>query len=202
MHIEKYEQSQIKVWDLFVRLFHWSLVFSFTLAYISEDHWLDLHVLAGYSVLMLIALRVIWGFIGSRYARFSNFIKSPQIIQQYILDILKNKPKHYPGHNPAGGAMVLALLASLLFTTLSGMTLYGAGEFLGPLASYLYNVPHSWIDPLEEIHEFFTNLTVLLIVLHLCGVALASLQHGENLARAMLTGKKNTPNDSMEDSNP
>jgi cytochrome b len=202
MHIEKVKQSQIKVWDLFIRLFHWSLVASFTIAYIVEDHWLTIHAWAGYVVFSLITLRIIWGFIGSRYARFSQFVKPPRIVKQYMVDILMNRPRHYLGHNPAGGAMVIALLLSLFFTTSSGMVLYGAGEFSGPLASYLHDLPHSWIDPLEEIHEFFANMTVLLIIMHLIGVALASMQHRENLVRSMISGNKELPKNSREDSIP
>ncbi len=187
------EQTQIKVWDLFVRLSHWIVALSFAIAYIVEDHWLDLHVLAGYTIAGLVVLRIIWGFIGTRYARFSDFVKSRQLIIQYIFEIIRNRPTHYIGHNPAGGAMVVALLVALLLTAISGMTLYGASEYLGPFSQLLFNFPDSWVDPLEELHEFFANATLLLVLLHLAGVAVASLQHRENLPRSMITGIKQLP---------
>lgn len=125
--------SSIRVWDLFVRLFHWSLVSLFLIAYVTgeEESWV--HVYAGYGILGLIVARVIWGFIGGKYARFSNFVRSPDQAIDYLKDLFKGSPKHYLGHNPAGGLMVLALLASLVITTLSGIRVYGL-EGYGPLA--------------------------------------------------------------------
>ena len=180
----------IKVWDLPVRIFHWSLVLSFLLAYLSEDDWLDLHVLAGYSIAGLISFRLLWGFIGSRHARFRDFIRSPRMVISYLKDVLAFRAKRYLGHNPAGGAMVIALLLSLLFTTLSGLVVYGTEEMAGPLAGLLSATPHWLGEVLEEIHEFFANLTLLLVIAHVVGVVIASLQHRENLVHAMFTGKK------------
>jgi len=184
--------GSIRVWDGLVRVFHWSLAASFTIAYLSEDDFLSLHVWAGYTIIGLILIRLIWGFIGSPYARWSDFVKKPADIVLYIKRAARFKAERHLGHNPAGGAMVVGLIASLLATTLSGLAVYGGQELSGPLASMLSNIPESGAHALEEIHETLANLSLLLIGLHLAGVAFSSLQHKENLVRAMITGFKNT----------
>lgn len=184
------ENSNIKVWDPLVRIFHWTLVASFFIAYFTEDDLLDLHVFAGYVVAGLIVFRFVWGFVGSRYARFSEFVKGPAEVLAYLRSVVTSHPKRYLGHNPAGGAMVVALLISLVFVSLSGVALYGADESAGPLAGMLAGLSDTWIDVLEELHEVFANFTVMLVVAHVAGVVLASRQHKENLVQAMLTGRK------------
>ena len=201
------------VWDILVRVFHWSLVISFTIAYLSEDDFESLHVYAGYVVLGLICFRVIWGFIGTRYARFSNFIYPISEVKSYLSSLLTNNPKHYLGHNPAGGLMIIALLISLFATTITGLKIYGVQGY-GPLADNGYEISiiseaqahgdnkhedenngikkeeseeeEFW----EEIHEFFANFTLMLVFIHIAGVVVASRIHGENLVRGMITGKK------------
>ena len=184
------QPKQIKVWDPLVRIFHWTLVSAFLVAYFTEDDLLDLHVYAGYLIGGLLVFRLIWGFVGSRYARFSDFVKPPREVWAYLKSILFQHPKRYLGHNPAGGAMVIALLASLLLTTVSGIAIYGAGESAGPLAASLAGVGDFWADVFEEIHEFFANATVALVVFHVLGVILAGRQHKENLIKSMVNGLK------------
>ncbi len=188
-HPEK--ESQVKVWDLLVRGFHWSLATSFLVAYLTEDDYLSIHVWAGYTIIALVTIRLIWGFIGTRYARWSDFVKPPSEVIQYLKDAVNFKAARHIGHNPAGGAMVVALIISLLATTISGLAVYGGQELSGPMASMLSGIPESWAHTLEEIHETLANLTLLLIFLHLAGVAFASIQHHENLVRSMITGFKN-----------
>lgn len=180
-------RDEIKVWDPLVRLFHWSLVGAFTLAYLSGDELEQLHVYAGYAVLGLVLTRLVWGVIGTEHARFSDFVRGPRTTLAYLFDLLRHRAKRYLGHNPAGGAMIVALLASLLITTVTGLVTY-AGEGGGPLAGWLAGaaIGHA----AEEIHEVFANLTVLLVVLHVAGVLAGSLLHHENLVRAMFTGRK------------
>ena len=182
----------ICVWDPLVRIFHWSLAAAFLIAYITEDDFMTLHEYSGYLILGLIGFRIIWGLIGTQYARFSNFVKPPKAVIQYLKDIASFKAKRYIGHNPAGGAMVIALLLSLLLTGITGMLYFGVEDQQGLLASYVANWPAYLNDPLEEIHELFANLTLLLVFLHIAGVLLASVQHGENLIRSMLNGKKDS----------
>lgn len=201
--------SEIKVWDPLVRLFHWSLVLAFAVAYITEDEWENLHVWAGYSVAALVAFRVVWGIIGTRHARFGDFIFRPATVIAYLKDMAALRARRYIGHNPAGGAMVLALLLSLAMTTLSGMQLYAVEKNAGPFAEVEVHLSpiavaqadddeedehgrngHGGESVWEEVHEFFANFTLLLVLLHIAGVAVSSLAHGENLPRAMVTGKK------------
>ncbi len=184
------KSATIKIWDPLVRLLHWGLAASFLVAYLSEDDRLTLHSYAGYALLGLIAMRLVWGLIGSRHARFHDFVTPPTQALAYLGDALRLRARRYLGHNPAGGAMVVALLLCLSLTGLSGVMLLGAAEFSGPLAEALRGLPPGWLDPLEEAHEFLANLSLLLVVLHLGGVALASVQHRENLVRAMFTGYK------------
>jgi len=184
--------SNIKVWDIFIRIFHWGLVCAFAIAYFTEDDFEDIHVIAGYVVLGLITFRFLWGFIGSQYARFNSFIVKPSTALSYIKDIKNHSAKRYIGHNPAGAMMVLALIFSLLMTTVFGLMLYGAEEFSGPLANLMSGVSKPSADTLEEVHEFFANFTLFLIILHILGVISASYQHKENLVVSMFNGKKRT----------
>jgi cytochrome b len=182
--------TTIKVWDPLVRVFHWSLVASFFIAYLTEDHFLTLHVYAGYSILSLILLRIIWGFTGPRYARFSNFVTRPAVSIRYVFDSLTGRAKRYLGHNPAAAAMIVMLLLSLLLTTFTGIAAYGAIESAGPLGSILGNIGEHGEDLMEEVHEFFANFTLLLVAIHVSGVLIESWLHGENLVKSMVHGYK------------
>ncbi len=111
-------------------------------------------------------------------------------IAAYLADTARFRASRHLGHNPAGGAMVVALMLSLAATGLSGLVLYGGQELSGPLAFLAHWVPSAWSHALEDLHELLANLTLLLVVLHLAGVVLASLQHHENLVKSMITGNK------------
>ena len=184
------ESSQIKVWDPLVRFFHWALVSAFTIAYITEEDFLVIHSWAGYLILLLLCIRFVWGFIGTRYARFSDFVYRPENIIQFLKDTLRLSAKRYLGHNPAGGAMVFLLMFSLCITTTSGVILLGAEEQAGPVAHWFSQPGSKWADILEEAHEFFANFTLFLVVVHVVGVLVESLIHKENLVSAMMTGFK------------
>jgi cytochrome b len=184
------ERKNVRVWDPLVRLFHWSLAAAFTIAFLVEDDLLVVHVWAGYIVLGLILFRLIWGLVGTRHARWSDFVKPPGEIAAYLKDVVRFRASRYLGHNPAGGAMVVALLVSLAATGLSGLAVYGAQELSGPLAPMFSGMSEGWAHLLEDVHEVLANLTLVLVFLHLAGVVFASLQHRENLARAMITGLK------------
>jgi len=185
----------VKVWDPLVRIFHWSLVIAFFTAYITEDDFLTLHTYAGYTVFGLILFRILWGIIGPRHARFSNFVTSPGTAWQYVKDTLRLRAKRYLGHNPAGGAMIVLLLVSLLITTLTGMATYGAVESAGPFGNWLGTMGESGEDLLKEVHEFFANFVLMLVVIHIAGVIIESLLHRENLVRSMFHGFKTTSTD-------
>ncbi len=181
---------QVRVWDPLVRIFHWSLVAGFATAFIVEDDLLGVHVWAGYLVLTLISVRLVWGLIGTRHARFSDFVRSPGEVLAYLRDVMRLRAPRYLGHNPAGGAMIVLLLIGLAATGISGLALYGAEEFAGPLAQMMRGVPSAWGDVLEETHEVFANLTLALILIHVVGVLASSLLHRENLIGGMISGDK------------
>ena len=203
--------NQVKVWDPLVRIFHWSLVATFAIAYLTGDEESRLHELAGYAVLGLVALRVVWGFIGTRYARFRDFVYRPSAVTAYARGMLAGKPKRYLGHNPLGGAMVIALLISLLATGATGLAAQQAQESSQTLATVTSRLA-AWTPDIVaravadddghehrggereniwgEVHEFFANLTLALVGLHVGGVILGSLAHRENLVRAMFSGRK------------
>lgn len=127
-------KNTLKVWDPLVRIGHWTLVTAFFAAYFSEDDLMSLHVWAGYIVGIYVIVRIVWGFIGSKYARFSHFIYSPSRTIDYLKQLASGKAQHYVGHNPAGGAMVIALLLCLTATTFTGLKLYAIEENKGPFA--------------------------------------------------------------------
>jgi len=183
-------QQYIKVWDPFIRLFHWTLVIAFTVAYVTEDDLITLHTWAGYIVLALLVARLVWGLIGSRHARFSDFVFSPRTVIAYMKDTLQLRARRYLGHNPAGGAMVILMIVSLLITSVTGVVLYGAEEGAGPLAGWASQFSHDWAEGFEEVHEFFANFSLFLVFLHVAGVIVESLVHRENLVRAMMHGNK------------
>ncbi len=168
----------VRVWDPVVRLFHWSLVVGFAVAWFSANRAEDLHTWVGYAAGGLILLRLIWGVVGTRYARFSSFVKGPTGIARYLLAILKGSEARYIGHNPAGGAMVLALMAGVL-----GLVVTGWMQFTDAYYG------EDWVT---NLHSLIAHGLLVLIVVHLGGVALASLRHHENLVRAMITGRKRT----------
>jgi cytochrome b len=174
-------------------MFHWLLVAGFFAAYLTEDELLTIHVWAGYLVSGLLLFRLIWGFTGNDYARFSSFLCSPVKSIVYIKDVIALKSNRYLGHNPAGAAMIVLLLISLLLTSISGFIVYGADQGAGPLA----NMAGASAEKLwEEVHEFFANFTLLLVFIHIAGVAVESFIHRENLAKAMWHGYKKITTDS------
>lgn len=173
------DNQTITVWDPLVRLFHWSLVLSFAVAWLSAESWKDLHEWAGYSAALLIGLRIVWGFTGSPYARFRQFVRKPAQVIGFGRAMLKHTEPRYIGHNPAGGYMILGLLAALTVTSLTGW-MYTLDAFWG----------EEWV---ESTHEATAELMLVMVIAHVGGVLYASWQHKENLAKAMVTGEKRAP---------
>ena len=166
----------VRVWDPVVRIFHWSLVAAFIIAWATGDEFERLHLAVGYFLAGLIVVRIVWGFIGSRYARFADFLYGPKTVAGFLADTAKMRAPRYLGHNPAGGAMVIALLVMLTAISATG---------------YMMTTDAYWgVKWVEEAHELAVNLTAALIGLHIVGVVVASIEHGENLAKSMLTGRK------------
>jgi cytochrome b len=167
---------RILVWDLPTRIFHWALAGSFVVAFVTADseRWRDVHVLAGYTMLALVAFRVLWGIVGSRYARFASFPPAPRRAIAYLRDLIAGRAPSVTGHNPAGAIAIYALLATALLAGITGLAVFND---IGGHA-------------LEEVHEVAANAMLALVGLHLLGVLVGSLAHGENLAKSMLTGYK------------
>lgn len=203
------KKQEVVVWDIGVRVFHWSLVSLFVFSYFSGDELEELHAYSGYAIVGLLVFRIIWGFVGSQHARFSDFVRGPEAVIAYLKSMKNGHPKRYLGHNPAGGAMVLLLLTSLSLLTFTGLKAY-AEEGHGPLASVDVSlVSTAYADDDEhdddksrkekadkfwgEVHEFMGNLVLILIFLHVVGVKLSSKIEGENLVKAMINGKKEAP---------
>lgn len=204
----------IAVWDPLIRIGHWTIVLAFAVAYLSGEDLLTVHVWAGYVVGVVVLIRVIWGFIGTTRARFSDFVYAPISILAYLGNLLRSHASRYIGHSPAGGAMVVVLLAMLAATVVTGVMTLGAEKHAGPLASFYAASPIAGSssteriarDPtriekpngeseqeesaLRELHETLANLTLVLVGFHVAGVALASFAHRENLILAMITGRK------------
>lgn len=168
--------ATVKVWDPFVRVFHWSLAALFVAAYVSGDMSERVHVAIGYVVAGLIALRVAWGFVGPAPARFSNFVYSPRAVAAYLREAARFRSPRHLGHNPAGGAMIVALLVMIVGISVTG-TMMTTDAYWGS----------QWVD---DLHNTLTKLTVGLIAIHVVGVIVASIEHGENLVKSMITGCK------------
>jgi cytochrome b len=179
--------SQVYVWDAFVRLFHWALVVGFTVAYLTEDDLLTVHVWAGYVVGGLIVARTTWGFVGPIRARFSDFVYAPMTTLRYVRDLILFRAPRHLGHSPGGGAMVIALIVLLAATVVTGLIVYGGDQQAGPLAGI---VSKETGESMEELHELIANITLAFIIAHIAAVILASFVHHENLPRAMITGYK------------
>lgn len=171
--------TKVKVWDLFVRLSHWSLALAFAAAYISGEEWRGFHLFAGYAAILLIAGRLVWGFAGSEHARFGDFVKSPAAVADYVRDVVNRRDGRYIGHNPAGGLMVMALLALVAAVSISGLLLT-TDAFWGS-------------DAMDMIHGALADVTLFFIAAHIFGVAFTSVRTRENLVWSMVSGLKRPP---------
>lgn len=205
-------EREVPVWDPLVRIGHWVLVAAFFVAYFTEDEILGVHSWAGYVVAAYVAVRVVWGFVGSKHARFSNFAYGPAKAARYLADLARSRAPRYLGHSPAGAMMVFALLLTLAGTAVTGMAELALSRGEGPLAWVMERRPAAPAGAprtipseaedyerddgeeeesvLLELHELFANLTLVLVIFHIGGVALAGWSHKENLVKAMFTGKK------------
>ena len=159
-------------WDIFVRISHWSLVLLVIGAFISSEDGESIHITIGYAILALVALRIVWGFIGTKNARFKDFVKGPGPVFSYLKGLLTGKHREYSGHNPAGGAMIVAILATLIMTGFTGMMTVGAEGMM------------------EEVHELFAGLLIFLVCVHVASVLLMWGVYGENLIKPMITGNR------------
>lgn len=181
--------KNILVWDWPVRLGHWLMVGGFILAWLTSESetWRLVHVVSGSVVIAVALFRLPWGFIGSRYARFVDFVRGPNSVADYLRSLIRLEPDHHTGHNPAGGWAIVLLLAFGIATGVVGWAMYNelGGEWL------------------EELHEGLAATMLTVVFVHLAGVISGSLLHGENLVRAMITGhKQGSPEEAIPSARP
>lgn len=168
--------DKVTVWDPLVRVFHWALAGSIAVAWFTSGHPKGLHQWAGYTAGVMIAIRLVWGIFGPGHARFVSFVRHPRTVLGYLADIWQGRERRHLGHNPAGGAMIVALLAAVAAQVTIG---------------WLQTTDMFWgVDWIEELHSALAKVILLLIGLHLIGVVVASIRHRENLPVAMITGRK------------
>lgn len=186
--------ATLRVWDGFVRLFHWILVLGFAIAFISgEVHASKLHALVGYTLSVLLLARFYWGFRGSHYARFRSFTFSASETSAYVRSLRSGQPRHYFGHNPAGALMVFALLVAVSLLLLTGLATFAVIDFDGPLLFLANSVSDETSYTLRKLHKLLPPVALGLVGVHLLGVVSGCLMHKENLVRAMITGNKTIP---------
>lgn len=167
---------KILVWDAPVRVFHWLMVLSFAGAYLTaeSESWRLAHVTLGYTMAGLVAFRIVWGLIGTRYSRFSAFVRGPKAVARYLGAMLRGRPEHHVGHNPAGALAIVALLGLTVVIAASGWASYN-------------DIAGDW---LKDAHEVAANLMLGLVGVHIAAVVVSSWLHRENLVRSMVTGHK------------
>jgi cytochrome b len=173
--------ATVLVWDAPVRVFHWLLVLCFAGAWLTaeSERWQAVHIALGYSAGGLAAFRVVWGVIGTRYARFADFVKGPRAIVAYLRSLRRAEPLHYLGHNPAGAVAIVLMLALLGALTWSGWILDRPGA----------------PEAMEEVHEAIASFALFVVVVHVVAVLVSSVLHHENLVGAMFSGRKRGPAD-------
>jgi cytochrome b len=208
------DDKRVQVWDPLVRIGHWALAVAFTIAYFSGESGRersDLHELAGYAAGGIVAWRVVWGLSGPKYARFQHFVTGPKEAIRYLLELTAGSARRYVGHNPAGAAMIIALLGSIGLTVLTGV-LTNRGRPPLAQAALVIVAENNGVNLSKEnqrldgenvfgkIHGVLANITAALVVIHILGVVLACLAHWENLVTAMITGRKRPADPTQESS--
>lgn len=178
------KRNEVKVWDRAVRSLHWALAATVVAAWASGGRAAlppDVHDVLGYVAGAIVAARLVWGFAGSRFARFSQFVRGPTVTWGYLRDVLKGRDTRHVGHNPLGGWMVILLLGCVAALSVTGI---------------LYTTDWLWgYEWLYRLHVALGWLILGLVAMHVLGVLFTSWQHRENLVRAMITGDKKEPQD-------
>ena len=185
--------DSVSVWDPLVRLAHWSLALATGVAWWTREYNYELHLDAGYAVLTIVVIRLLWGFLGTQHARFRTLSYAPGVALRYLRDLPRGRAPRFIGHSPAGAWMIFLLLAALVACCLSGIALDAAENRAGPLASTRLFI---YTEQITAFHAWSTRALEALVPLHIGGVAVASLAHRENLVTAMLTGRKRAPGES------
>lgn len=185
--------NKIPVWDWPVRIGHWLLVGAFALAWLTgeSEEWRLVHAFAGGTVVGVVLFRLLWGFLGTRHARFSSFVRGPVAVLDYVTSLLRGDASQYAGHNAAGGWAIVGLLSLGLLTGVSGWLVY---------QDSFSNMGGEWLG---ELHEALASGMLAVAALHVAGVVVSSLAHRENLVRAMFTGlKQGRPDEAIASARP
>lgn len=185
------QPKTLKVWDLPVRIFHWSLVILFIAAYVTNSlgpEYFTYHLWTGYAVIVLVSFRILWGLVGTYHARFINFVRNPVATTKYAFSFIKKSDKHYAGHNPLGAVMVVALLLGVLVQALTGLFTNDEIFNVGPLYAY---VTDELSLKLTSLHRQIFYWILGAIVLHILAVVFHVWFKRDNIVKAMFTGKKN-----------
>jgi cytochrome b len=169
-------EETVRVWDPLVRIFHWTVVLGVLMNSFLMEGGKAPHRYVGYAVAAALAIRIVWGFLGSAHARFSDFVVSPVAVVRHLAAVLAGRDRRYLGHNPAGGAMILALMSLLAVTCATGW-MQGLDAFWG-------------VEWVQEAHKIFANLILALAAVHALAAIVESFAHRENLILAMITGRK------------
>ena len=166
----------VRIWDPLVRIGHWTLVGAIVVAWFTRHGGGWVHEWAGYAVIAVVLVRLLWGLTGSRHARFTSFVRAPAVTLRYSQLVMVRREPRYLGHNPLGGWMIMALLCT---------------AFLAAASGWLYTTDRFWgVEWVEELHAGLSNLLFALAGVHIAGVVFASWRHRENLVAAMLHGRK------------
>ena len=169
-------REPVPVWDRLVRILHWTLIATIGVAWIATERSVEWHERIGYLAGVLVTIRIVWGFIGRRHARFADFVRSPMTVSRYALAVMRHREVRFIGHNPLGGWMVVALIVCVVAIVVTG---------------WLFTTDRFWGEPwLSDLHSILAWTLVWLVVLHVAGVLFTSLRHRENLVRAMIDGRK------------
>jgi cytochrome b len=185
------ELRPVRVWDLPTRLFHWLVVLLVAAAYASEElNWMGWHVRIGVALLALLFFRLLWGCFGSATSRFRNFVATPGAALRHLRHALRREPDLQVGHNPAGGWMVLLLLALLLGETLSGLYVNNDVADDGPFTAW---VPAGVANAITALHSILWYALLAAVALHVLAIVVYAAAKGHDLLRPMLTGRKQLP---------
>ena len=166
----------MRVWDVPLRICHWALAISVLVAWFSANIYDAAHEASGYVVMGLVAFRLVWGFVGTTHARFAHFVRPSGVTLRYLWALARGRVTRHAGHNPAGAAMTILLLAALAISTISGWM---------QLTHRFFGV--TWV---ELVHSYSSNLVLVLAIVHVLGVLFMCALQKENLVRAMITGRK------------
>jgi len=181
----------VTVWDIPIRLFHWLVAVLVAAAYATwRLNWMEWHSRVGSLLLALLIFRLVWGVFGSDTARFSRFVAAPRTAVRHLAQAFRREPDRQVGHNPAGGWMVLLLLALLLAETLTGVYVDNDIANVGPLTAV---TPAPVANAVEALHAILWDALLAAIVLHIAAIAGYAAVKGQNLLLPMITGRKTVP---------